>query len=467
VRWLVPIVVASFAVSLWATARTPSAAFYLLHARAWELLLGALVALRAFPALRARAAREVAAGAGFLLILGGVFAFDQHTPFPGVAALAPVVGTALVIHAGEGGASLVSRLLSAPQAVFVGKMSYSLYLWHWPALVFARHYKQAPLAPGETLALVAFSFLCAWLSLRFVEQPFRKPAPGASRRRLFAGAGVAMAVAVVAGLAGHLTGGWPARWPGYAPPPVAGRERYREGACFLREDQPARAWAGLPACLLDAGAPRTVLLWGDSFGAHLIPGLEDRGWPGANVALYTMSGCPPVFGVPTPARPACPEFTARVEEVLARSGADTVVLSARWEKYWDAGLDAAKLQATVDRLTARGLRVVLVGQGPTFEFEQAYDWVYRQRADLAPPRRFESLNASLAALRGVELFFDPHEASCRGGRCEVRRDGQLLYVDWGHLSAAGSGGLVAALAARAGPPAPAVPAAARAPAGAP
>jgi peptidoglycan/LPS O-acetylase OafA/YrhL len=447
-RWLIPLVMASFAASLHATSTSPTAAFYLPQYRAWELLLGALLALRAVPAHPWQLGRETGAAAGLLLIGFGVFAFDQHTPFPGLAALAPCLGTALVIHAGSAGETVVGRLLAARPVVFVGKMSYSLYLWHWPALVFARHLKQAPLELWETLALVAGAFLFAWVSLRFVEQPFRKPPEGSSRARLFTVAGAMMAVAVFTGLFGHVTAGWQGRFPGYAPPQVRGREDYREGTCFLREDQSARDWAGAPACVLESPAAETALLWGDSFGAHLIPGLERARWPGARVALYTMSGCPPVFGAATPSRPGCPAFVGGVEEVIERLGVRTVILSARWEKYWGSGVDAGLLQATVDRLRRRGLDVVLVGQGPQFEFEQPYDYSFRRGTDVATSRRFGDLATALAGLGGLTLYFDPRSALCQGDRCAIRRDGEFTFVDWGHLSSRGSALVVDALLSR-------------------
>ena len=132
--WIGLLTLASLALSVLTTSAVPTAAYYLLPWRAWELGIGALLALGVAPSLARPVLREAAAGLGLLLILGAALLITKETPFPGAAALAPTLGAALVIQAGRGGASAAGRLLSTAIPVWIGRLSYSLYLWHWPII---------------------------------------------------------------------------------------------------------------------------------------------------------------------------------------------------------------------------------------------------------------------------------------------------------------------------------------------
>ncbi len=168
----------SFGVSIYGSHRYPTATFYLLPTRAWELFAGALLAF--FPdkwfAVSARW-KEAAAVLGMALILIPCFVYDHETRFPGLTALPPVLGTALVIWSGTLSTQfpLLSRVLAWRPVVFIGLISYSLYLWHWPMLSFSR-YQSIKTLPGlDRLILVLVSVVVATISWRFVETPFRSP----------------------------------------------------------------------------------------------------------------------------------------------------------------------------------------------------------------------------------------------------------------------------------------------------
>ena len=182
-HWLVALTVLALCKSLWSFHRAPLAAFYLAPNRAIELLIGALPAVYALPSLRARWRREMATGVGLLLILGCVVGYDEMTPFPGWHALLPCVGAALIIYGGRDGESTVTSLLTYAPVRYVGGISYALYLWHWPLLVFARHLDLGDPPVTVVVAAVAMAFLLAAFSARFIERPFRKTAPTARGRR--------------------------------------------------------------------------------------------------------------------------------------------------------------------------------------------------------------------------------------------------------------------------------------------
>ncbi|MCX7282513.1 MAG: acyltransferase, partial [Novosphingobium sp.] len=132
---------ASFAIAVWKQADTDGFAFYLLPARAWEMLAGALLAL--LPDQRPGRLNAPFSLAGLGLICWAVATFDRTTVFPGASALIPVLGAVLLIRFAPG--TVVGRLLSVRPLVFVGLISYSLYLWHWPLIVFAEYAIEAPL----------------------------------------------------------------------------------------------------------------------------------------------------------------------------------------------------------------------------------------------------------------------------------------------------------------------------------
>ncbi|MEZ5853350.1 MAG: acyltransferase family protein [Hyphomicrobiaceae bacterium] len=187
---LVALAIVSFAMSVWGVAHAPDAAFYLAPFRVWELLVGALLALTGIRLGGGWWTATAVAGGGVGLIVAAVVGYSQVTPFPGVAALLPCVGAGLVIWACDARDNVVRRGLSWRPLVGIGLVSYSLYLWHWPALVFARYALLRDLTGAEVGVLLAGVGLVSWLSWRYVETPFRVRRNW-PRLRVFAGAAVA------------------------------------------------------------------------------------------------------------------------------------------------------------------------------------------------------------------------------------------------------------------------------------
>lgn len=448
----------SFALSVFLVRDHPVAAFYLLPPRLWELVLGALLAFGAVPDIRSRAARELASALGAALIIASVFALTEATAFPGYAALLPCLGAALVIHAGRGGPTAVGTVLTLRPVVFIGLISYSMYIWHWPLMVFARFYKGRDLSTGETLVLIAIIAAVSVLSWRLIEVPFRKaraePGTGSgagSGRQLykvFARTGWVMAGLVGVGLIGHLSNGLPQRFTDYAPQDISGRELYKEHTCFLETDQPPEAWPGLESCRigsLKADAP-TALLWGDSFAAHYVPGLLNAAdaLP-FNIVQYTASGCPPIKDLSVNARPNCQEFNSRVDEIIDRNGIRIVIMAARWEWYMDTNaLDLRRLHATVEALLNRGIRIVVLGQSPVFRFRNPYDHTYFMKSERAYSITGQATDEPvITATRGAR-FIDTSDYFCDPDPwkalplCRIRDDQGFYFLDQGHFSTHGS-----------------------------
>lgn len=152
----------SFCLSIWGTQHRPTATFYLFVPRAWELLIGALLATKAMPSLRNRVAREVAALLGLGLITVAVTRLTRATPFPGFSELLPCLGAGPIIYSGEHGASFTNAALSYRPLAFVGVISYSLYLWHWPLLAFARYFAAGELSGAATAGVLTCSAIMAF-----------------------------------------------------------------------------------------------------------------------------------------------------------------------------------------------------------------------------------------------------------------------------------------------------------------
>jgi peptidoglycan/LPS O-acetylase OafA/YrhL len=188
------------------TKRYPDAAFFLLPARVWELNFGVLLALVDRRGFRSAWLNRIGAPVGIMLIVGSYFLYDGNTPFPGIAALAPCLGTAIFLFTNSGSITATGRLLSNPVAVWVGKISYSLYLWHWPCLVFLRYLTFSKPALWQTSAALLLSVLLAWMTWKWIEEPVRRRRFLGEDRRLLTASAVATVLLIAAGLILHEMG---------------------------------------------------------------------------------------------------------------------------------------------------------------------------------------------------------------------------------------------------------------------
>jgi peptidoglycan/LPS O-acetylase OafA/YrhL len=189
----------SFAISVYLTSARPHAAFYLTPSRAWELLLGSWLAVTDFRNLIPRRIVSPLQFAGLIMIVGPTLSFDVVTPFPGFAALIPCLGTALIVAWCDQDSRLIKGL-SHPTLVWLGLISYPLYLWHWPSLVLTRFALLRELHVYEIVALYVLAGVLAAATWQFVEKPFRARNGLISARRVFVlGAGVSCLALAIGG----------------------------------------------------------------------------------------------------------------------------------------------------------------------------------------------------------------------------------------------------------------------------
>ena len=442
----------SLALSIVGAYRYPTATFYLVPARAWELLLGTMISLDGFPRLRKSAARQLAGLLGLGLILAASLAFRATTPFPGLAALVPCGGAALIIVAGRDGSNCVGRILSLKPIVFVGTISYSLYLWHWPIIAFfglgMTMIKGLTHHQSQILTFVV-SIIVGTLSWRFVEVPVRQGKLRVSRSTLFRWAGGAVAVVAVLGSIAWASGGLPTRFSAEAQAVARyleeepGHNQYRNGTCFLT----ARDWDlgtfDFHDCLPESAGKTTFLVLGDSHAAHLWWGLHIV-YPEANVMQATSVGCKPVLEQAPRQFPGCTRLMSyALTQYLPTHHVDAVLLAARW-----ADDDLSSLAHTLAWLQAQHVPVVLFG--PTLQYDAPLPRLLAMSmrendSQLAHRHRVTSFSALDVQMAGLarDDWHVPYVSLinllCPGDSClQYAAPGVPLLSDYGHLTEAGS-----------------------------
>jgi peptidoglycan/LPS O-acetylase OafA/YrhL len=445
---MVPLLVSLAVSQAWVTV-DPGAAFYRPESRAFELLIGCVLALPGVPRPSARWANLASlVGAG---CLAATFVlFDRATPFPGVLALLPCLGTAAVIWSGATRPAL-SRLLALRPLVLTGKISYSLYLVHWPVLVFGK--KLFPYSPPASFAfgVALISLALAAVSYRLVEQPFRER--GADRPLMNE---LRAAVASIAAIV--VLGAWTVQQSGFAGSPDTPRARmlaylqfdprplYRSRECFLDPDQDLTG-IDVKRCLPD-GAGIPAMLWGDSHAADLYPGLRTAfARAGYSLGELTASACGPVVGRDAPGRPKCRLFNDQVLALLLALKPTMVILAAEWFPDPDA---VKLLNETVMKLSDAGTKVIILGNSPLFNASvpnlvadrmQSGDADRTTAQDIE--RHFEHTTEAAmssgfsgrADLRYISIF----KTVCPNSRCPLlANDETPIYFDSSHLTGAGS-----------------------------
>lgn len=437
-------------------------AFYLLPTRAWELGAGALIALlpAGLPRFMARW-RELLAGLAALLVAVGlaapVMSFLPATLSSQPAAFATVVGTCLLLQLGRSGQSAVGRALAVAPVRFVGLISYSLYLWHWPVLVFARYYLVRELTVPEILAASVLMFAMAILSWRFVERPFRQRTTSVRRVLCWVGGVTAILLSVAAALL--LTRGLPQRLSG-----DAASINEAAGANYHCPMLDYRPFGATNACLLalPSGNPddADVVLLGNSH-VHMYAPLwgELSQTRGLHTLLVPTPICLPTTEINIDSG-CLAAARGNLDAVLRLPRARIVVIGFDWNHPADAFIDAAGrtvdnrggiamqagIDTLIDRLRAAGKRVILIGPVPEPGWEVASETSRRlyfghplERPTVVPEAGFDAQFGPL--LRHFEsrrdiVFVQPHQILCDGRVCRYIVNGRAFYSDNDHLAQA-------------------------------
>lgn len=482
---LLGLALVSFAVAAACVALAPSAAFYLLSSRAWELLCGSLLAV-ASPRVRLpQWGREAVAAAGAGAIAIAILAYDSATPFPGAAALLPCLGATVLLWAGERGhTTVVGRFLQWSPMVAIGRLSYSLYLWHWPVLVLAKYYLLRELTTGESVMLIGVSLLAAIVSFVAVEQPFRRKGAVQRRRALFVATACILIAMNVFGSKGKA--GFPGRLDAEAVRLAAfsGSRDPEHDRCMTLSAAQIRNGEACEYGRRHAGSPEFAV-WGDSHSGALMPAFralaEERGWWGLQLGF---PGCPPLMGVTVIRADAvegrhCAAVNDAIIEQISKLGIRTVILVARWQIYADswqrvgsdarnksiyitdaeAPVPAAEVrravfqrgwERTLTRLQQLGVRVLALEPIPETSIDiPAALALNRMRGGesraLEPERERVAVRQAWVQERLAEAeragrlsVVRTHDVLCDANRCAVERGGVPIYRDVDHLSVPGA-----------------------------
>ncbi len=458
----------SFAANLLIAGTDPIADFFAPWNRAWELMVGAALAFSPAGA-RSPALRSALSGLGIALLGLSFMLTTRASSFPGALAALPVAGAALIIFSGSG--TVLNRLLASRALVWIGLISYPLYLWHWPLLTFTRIL--SPEAPPASciVGVVALSFLLAWLTERYVERPWR--ADGRAAQKILTLILFMVSIAVAGTLISR-NDGYPERLVFKELDQLTSANnlslRSLPPSCPDSDSLPQVLRSG---CILhvNAGAAPRVVVWGDShaeFWRHPFAELaKERGF---ELYIFSLPGCPPLKGVrrtdftSTTAHCSTLEASDLVLGDVLRLEPAALFVVGRWDLYsngWVRGgrlyhpthfltsdpsgeatressraALAAAIPATLSAIQDSGTPFAVIFPPPLLR-----DSVTNRRKDLNELEPLVSEHAEGAAAYrssfGSVPTLDTAKRLC-GEKCAASLDGELLYIDDNHLQHRGA-----------------------------
>ena len=442
------IAVLSFGWGLWRLESQPSESFYLMPGRAWELLLGAILAL--LPGPKGSGIRETASLIGLACIAFCFFSFDASTRFPGLAAIVPCGGAALFLVANSQGRTRSGNVLATKPLVRCGQLSYAWYLWHWPLLAFSRYWALTPMEPLVGCGLLGVGLALAWMTYLLVEDPIRGGRRLASTRRLLA---VCLALAACLALLGFGTSahrGWPQRFPALALQLAA--TGAKEGR-WPELDSKSIAQGQYARLGMDGSGPVHFFLWGDSHCNHWFALLNEQarrtGKRGLG-ALYPAT--PPILNynpkLKTSLGSRSASYNQKVLQTIRDLNVPHVILGARWNwnLFPDQGFEAG-FQRTLVALGELPCEVWVLKQMPEqpYSVPRALSRVVRFGGD------FDQLGVTLSEYQQQSQRFDrlmeqhrrprihlvdPTQLCFQGRqRCRLIDQGRALYLDTDHATA--------------------------------
>lgn len=459
---------ASLALCLYCSSQLMAANYYLTPMRGWQLLVGACLALVPLPPLARPGLREAVAASSLVVLAASFVWLRQDDSYPNAWALAPCLAAAGLLAAGRGGRTRCLGPLESRPVVFTGLVSYSLYLWHAPALTLFERYNLVPPTALQIAVLLAGVYAVSVLSYFCIEQPVRRRRVLVSNRRLLAVLASAIVLLVVIGEVLIRTNGLPQRFD----PPM----RRLVEVLDLHPDLvrcTSLATSALDKDELCRFGPATearprVIVWGDSHAATLLPAFDQAARRhGVALGFAARSSCRPLPGVSSAMRHdryvhTCVEFNDAMFGVVERLRPELVILAAHWSEPGDRFLSSSErappgvsifsvgLERTLARVTKTGARVCVVLDVPELEFPYPNALLTVRQRGLDPgilrPTRDEARARQAGVERDVRALaaqypvdiVDPKDVLCASGRCEIG-DGRISYYrDDNHLTVAGA-----------------------------
>ena len=462
-RAILATLAALFAISLilsqWGIYNHPSATFFLLPARGWELLMGVFAAmyLRANPDFQRSLSTEILALCGLALIIVPIFIYTHETPFPGLYAMPAVLGTALIILFARAG-TVTNKLLAVRPMVAIGLISYSAYLWHQPVFAFFKHRFGTAHFDDYAFALIGLSLVLATFSYWVVERPFRR---GATVKQLSLSMGLCFLM--VAGAATALLTVVHENHRSVPAYQWALKNASPELISYIERENVRRSCEnevpelGLQYCEFGvADGPVTVVMWGDSLSGASLHGMHEVALEKSITGMaFVANGCPPVLGLKNTFLSTCDGQTHQevLDRVLDLPDVETVLLIGNLSVAMTAGnvlIDGqdtspdrvrTKVETIVAALRDAEITTVLVEQGPIYDESVAEFELQRLMGDRGTPQaipRDEQLQ-SVALTRGLADVFDVYletvDFYCNEQNCpSVDDQGHIVIFDRNHVT---------------------------------
>jgi peptidoglycan/LPS O-acetylase OafA/YrhL len=469
-RWLLGLMLVvsgmSFGLAEFVFPRDASFAYYMLPTRMGELLVGAIagVAMVVAPIRIGKLASRVAGWVGLALIGASLLAINRLDPFPGWLAIPPTLGAVLLILAGEQRRTPIPGLASGP-LVFIGKISYSAYLWHWPLFAFYRYGYGEPGWPAA-IGLLGATLLLAWLSLELIERPTRGTGAGFAvvfGRQFVIPSVVVLVPAFAVVYANRID--LPLASEAYLTQLAAVRETTRPAFTHdwvCQRQRLSEKDLGDPRCVLgapkdasQANAEPNTILWGDSNAAHYVPMVREFATQaGTRFRNVAVGSCPPILSDPAPFVEAhrlsdCNASATLMAEQIRKY--PVVLIAAAWVSYDRRSPRLLEsLSTLLHEMVARGQHVVLIGNAPvvtSFDArcqEKALRLPFKHcdMSDVPLPDNVKRINEKLRSLAldtaGVS-YFDGNNYLCPEDKCKLLTATHLpRFIDVSHLSVQGS-----------------------------
>lgn len=452
------------------TEMTLGAAYYLLPSRAFELMIGAVLALlwKRIPT-PSNVPSHLISISGLGLIIYSSFFLSEHDPFPGYNAIPPTLGTALLIFSGKNPAALINRLLSLRPFVFTGLISYSLYLWHWPITAYVR-YTGTPFDLPVQAAMIGSSFVLAYLNWKYIEIPFRDK-NHLTHKQTFARLYLAPAITLSAlAMVVVMNGGFPHRFSDQVISMDQAFHTYSSelrGSChsalLYSRDLPNDA-CQLGETNADNMKGKAFML-GDSHANHYTGFMDEIGQQyGILINDYTMDRCPPLFdtywGTNLHKAKRCKERNDQAKAYLfdPNNQFTHVILAASWptvnsdllhsstnaitDKSERARVLEQKLHDTLSTITDHGMIPILLRDSPMLVGVKAKcplkRQVFKQPQECdtqSYPNTFMDRVVPILQQQFPQLVvIDPRAILCQNGICKSEMDGLPMYRDLDHLN---------------------------------
>ncbi len=414
-----------------------SGAFYFPWLRAWELMAGSLTS---FVTLQNARVKRLLAEGGLVTVIAVCVLYDTKLLFPGFSALLPVLGTcALILGAGAPG--LANLLLRQPLMQWLGKISYSLYLVHWPmiclgSLIFTMTFKCQ-------VAVLLISLLLGHLSWRYVETPFRRMTGKVAAPRVFAFSGAISVGFALFFIGMHYAGiGLWNQYPkavAYSQVTQADVSYFHRDTCFLTTNSDGLQYFRQDQCLKPSTQARNVLVIGDSHAANIVEALRAQ-FPHVHFMQATATGCKPTLDTRGAGRcVALIDFILRDWLPRHPGVVDQVVLASRWDAE-----DLQPLAHTLDYLQQRQVATLVYGPTPEFLLPVPLMLAYEEIAKVELSDHFAkseriALDQQFRARFGASTtYFSPLNNFCSHGNCATAADGQPMFFDRDHMTLQGA-----------------------------